>query len=384
MKKYNQLLAENRAWAEETFAKIDAKMSKVTLRSREKLPYTTDENGVHMERNISWWTNGFFAGLNWLLYNHTKNSEYRATAERNEQIMDACLSSYATLDHDVGFLFHLMSGASYTLTGNTASKARNLFAASTLFSRFVLGGNYIRAWNAPERINWTIIDTMMNLPLLYWASNQLDDDRFKRIAISHADNTLRTHLRPDGSVNHVVCHDRESGDLVSTCIGQGIAPDSSWSRGQAWAIYGFVLSYIHTGEQRYLDAAVRVANYFIANCFTDWRVRIDFQAPPEPAYYDSTAACISACGMLELARLLPENEGGKYGEAAINLLRRIDECYADYNSQTDGLLTHCSERYPIPNMLDTKTAGVHINIVYGDFFYTEAMLKLLGSSFNPW
>ena len=385
MKNYNELLAENKAWAEETFAKIDNKMAAMTLRSRNKIPDGVDENGFHVEKSdICWWCNGFWGGLNWLMYNYTKNEEYMKTAKQSELRMDEALRKYERLHHDVGFMWHIMSGASYRLTGDNGSKQRNLYCASTLASRFVLGGNFIRAWNGPKDLNWSIIDCLMNLPVLYWASAVIGDDRFKRIAMEHADMAIMDHLREDGSIAHIVEHDREEGDPVATHAGQGYAVGSSWSRGQAWGVYGFVLSYLHTGEQRYLDAAKQVANYFIANCCDDWLPRVDFRAPSTPVYYDSTAGAIAACGLIEIARALPEDEGGMYMNAAINLLRAMEEKFCDFDPGNDHMLNYGTVRYPIPGIFDEEAAGVHISIIYGDYFYTEAVLKLLGSKFNPW
>lgn len=384
MKNYKEILCENRAWAEEIFAKIDKKMSAITLRSRDKIVDGVDENGFHRERDIDWWCNGFFGGLNWLLYDYTKNEEYKKTAKRQEIIMDEALAHFELLHHDVGFMWHILSGASYRLTGDERSKTRNLFAAASLSSRFVLDGRFIRAWNDDEALNWTIVDCLMNLPLLYWASDVIGDDRFKRIAMAHANMAMRDHLRRDGSVAHIVEHDRETGELVRTYAGQGYADDSSWSRGQAWAVYGFTLSYMHTGEEKYLNAAKQVANYFIANCSDDWLPRVDFRAPKEPVYYDSTAGACAACGMIELAKLLPENEGGVYMNAAINILKAMTERFCNFDPTNDHMLDFGTVRYPIPGKFTEKESGVHISIIYGDFFYTEAILKLLGSEFNPW
>jgi unsaturated chondroitin disaccharide hydrolase len=136
MKNYNEILAENKAWAEETFAKIDKKMSAMTIRSRSKIPDGVDADGFHVEKSIDWWTNGFWGGLNWLLYDYTKNEEYLKTAKEQEILMDEALKHYEKLHHDVGFMWHLLSGASYRLTGDTASRTRNLFAAATLAGRW--------------------------------------------------------------------------------------------------------------------------------------------------------------------------------------------------------------------------------------------------------
>ena len=224
----------------------------------------------------------------------------------------------------------------------------------------------------------------MNLPLLYWASKEKNDDRFKRIAMAHADMALRAHLRPDGSIAHIVEHNRETGEVVKTYGGQGIAEGSSWSRGQAWALYGFALSYIHTGEERYLNAAKQVANYFIACCSDDWLPRVDFRSPEEPVYYDSTAGACAACGLLELAKRLPEGEGGMYAHAAVNILRAMGEKFMNFDPATDDMLGYGTIRYPADSVIGGADPGVHISIIYGDMFYTEAILKLLGTEFSPW
>ena len=149
-------------------------------------------------------------------------------------------------------------------------------------------------------------------------------------------------------------------------------------------MYGFTLSYIHTGEERYLNAAKQVANYFIANCCDDWLPRIDFRAPAEPVYYDSTAGLIAACGMMELGKRLPENEGGMYMNAAVKLVRAICDAFGNFDENTDYIIGNGSVRYPIPGTYTEAQAGVHISIIYADYYFAEALLKLLGSEFLPW
>ena len=394
MKTYKQITEENRDWLLHTFDKIDKKMSAVTLRSRNKIPDGVDENGIHLdfsETNPNRWTAGFWGALNCILYEYTKNEEYLKTAKTSEKLLDTALSRVELLDHDVGFIWHILSGALYKITGERESRVRNMFAAMSLFSRFVMGANFIRAWNPWWTIdgpvdeyahNWSIIDCLMNLPILYWASEQIGDDRFKRIAMAHADMALRDHLRADGSVAHIVEHDRDGGGVVCTYGGQGCAEGSSWSRGQAWGLYGFMLSYMHTGEVRYLNAAKQIANYFISCTQDDWLPRVDFRAPAEPVYYDSTAGAIAACGLIELAKALPECEGGIYADAAVNLLQKMGEKFCNFDPENDHMLDYGSIRYPVGRT--PKEAGIHISIIYADFFYTEAILKLLGSEFNPW
>lgn len=386
MKKHSEIIEENRAWAEEILALVDRKMSEVTLRSRDKLADGVDENGVHKDwsqTRVNFWTNGFWGGLNAMLYDKTGNENYLKTLESSEKLLDAAFDkTYDVIHHDVGFMWHIVSGSKYRLTKDPESRKRLFYAASTLMGRFIVGGNFFKAWNVPEAYNWTIIDTLMNLPLLYWASEEFGDDRYKRAAMAHADNAIRCHLRPDGSIAHIVAHDRDTGDAIATHGGQGYDVGTSWSRGQSWAVYGFTLSYIHTGEERYLDAAKRVANYFIAACSDDWLPRLDFRSPEDPLYYDSTAGVIAACGLLELGKLLPENEGGIYTSAAIKFLRAITEKFANFDPKTDDMIGYGSLSYP---KKEKDIAGrVHISIIYGDFFYIEAILKILGSEFFMW
>lgn len=377
------IIEQNREWIDETWDKIDKKLSRVAIKSRNKLPYSTI-NGVHdnrAETEIDRWTNGFWGGMMWLMYNETKNEEYKVTALSADKILEKALEDYKLLHHDVGFMWHISSGAEYRLTGNKRACNKTLYTAAMLASRYNIDGKFIRAWNGGNRhIGWTIIDTMMNLPLLYWASDEIGDPRFKRIAMSHADMVLRDHIRDDGSVYHIVEHNTETGEVVNIPQGQGYKPDSCWSRGLAWAIYGMVLSYVHTEKQEYLDAAKKTANYFIANCVSyDYKTPIDFKAPVEPVYYDSTAGVCAACGMLEISKYVTDAEANIYKNAAINILKATDKHFADYTETEDALVLMGSELYP-----RESEEGLHIPIIYGDFFFVEAMLKLKNNDFLIW
>lgn len=363
-----------------TWEKLDKKLSVIATRSRDKIPYTT-HNGVHDDKgteDIGWWTNGFWPGLMWLMYYGTKNEEYRITAERAEERMDGALFDHDVLHHDVGFMWHISAGADYQITGNKKARNRALFAADTLAARFNMAGNFIRAWNdwqdGEDRSGWVIIDCMMNIPLLYWASRELNDPRYQYIAMAHADTTMQNHVRPDGSVKHIAIYDSYTGEYVSNVYGQGRSAESSWSRGQAWALHGFVLSYIHTGKQAYLDTAKRVAHYFIANVCDDYLPKADFRAPEKPVIYDSTAGACAACGLLEIARHVPEHEGKMYYDAALKLLRAMDKNFCNYSLDEDSVLQMGTERYQ--DSVDAP--GVHIPIIYGDYYFTEAIYKLKG------
>ena len=379
---YDEIIAQNQAWIDETWAKIEKKASAAAVKSRDKIPYTTDANGNHndMTKNPHMWTNGFWGAYMWLMYEATKNDDFAITARNCEKVMDACFNDMDELHHDVGFMWHIMTGARYALTGEKDARNKDLLCAMTLASRFKLNGGYIRAWNGTwkgeDNNGWTIIDCLMNLPLLFWASREIGDDRFAQIALSHLDMAMEHHIRQDGSVNHIVFHDVETGEMTGTHRGQGYAVGSTWSRGASWAVYGFALAYAHTKDEKYLNIAKRVANDFIANLSVEgWLPLVDFRAPAEPVQYDSTAGAIASCGFLEIAKHCPEHEKKLYLKAALNTLQAMDKSFCRWGDNIDAFLDCGKEEYHF---------GQSHPIIYGDFFYAEAILKLKGSEFNPW
>ena len=377
---YSKIVQENRNWIDETFEKLNKKLSRTAVKSRNKIPYTS-KNGEHDNQAgengyIYLWTNGFWGGLMWLMYAATGNEDFKETAKVSEKLLDKVIENIHRVTHDVGFMWHILSGASYRLTGDLKSRNRNLLMAMTLASRYNVDGNYIRVWDREDAEGWTIIDCMMNINQLYWASNELGDARFKRIAMRYADMAMRDHVREDGSVNHIVVHDTEKDLVLGTRGGQGYAEGSCWSRGASWAVYGFILSYIHTGKKEYLETAIRTADYFI-DCIekTEYLPLLDFKAPETPVYYDSTAGAIAACGFIEIAKNLPEEMQDKYINSAIKLLKALEKNWCNWEENEDSILQMGSENY---------RKGIHKPIIYGDYFFAEAIIKLKGVDFLPW
>ncbi len=375
-------------WVDDVWNKIDKKMKVVAAKNMNKIPYTVDENGnfddcatTKWPKDISWWTNGFWPGYMWLLYVGTKDPVYKETAETAEKLLDKAFAEYDHLHHDVGFMWHISAGVNYRLTGNPASRLRALYAADFLAARYNPAGKYVRSWNADsdtDGYNKLIIDSMMNIPMLYWAAQEHKDDRYKQMAMNHADKIIETHIREDGTSHHIVEVDPENGEVFKAFGGQGYELGSSWTRGQAWALYGFILSYIHTGDERYLMVAKRVANSFIACAAqNDWMVPADFRQPEQPKLYDTTAAACAACGLIEIAKTCTEYDVKNYLNAAIELLKTIDAKATDYTTDNDNLLNFGSEAY----RADKGARGINTAIIYGDYFYTEAIYKLKG--FEP-
>ena len=377
------LSAKDREWCLDRMEKFFKKMGMVAPRTRDKLPATC-RNGIYDNKldepdGEMYWTNGFWGGMMWLLYEQTKDEVYKELAIHSEELLDKALAKTERLTHDVGFMWHLTSGAHYRICGDVSAKRKNLAVANALAARFHVKGGFIRALNEEEYPDgdvskgMTIIDTMMNLPLLYWASAITKDERYKDIAMVHADTTMHQHLRADGSVNHIVLHDVHTGEMTGTRGGQGFREGSSWSRGQGWAIYGFALSYKHTGEIRYLDAAKAAAHYFISCVCDDYLPKSDFRAPKEPVVYDSTAGAIAACGLLEIASHAEEYEAEVYSNAALKICKAMDEKFCNYSEDNDSILTMATNAYG---------GERHVRYIYGDYFWLEALTLLGGGNFN--
>lgn len=354
------------------------KLAEEAIRQFGKMPYVAT-NGKYddkVENNIFWWTNGFFPGMMWQMYHATGEEIFRESAEKNEIQLDEALDKFTGLDHDMGFVWLHTAVANYRVTGKEQSKIRGLKAANLLAGRFNLAGEFIQAWN--HQPGWSIIDSMMNIPLLYWASEETGNPRFKQIAQAHADTLLKYFVRPDGSVGHIGEFDPETGEFIQLLGGQGYDSHSAWSRGQAWALYGFALSYHHTKEIRFLEAAKKIANYFIANVSqTDYLTLVDFKAPYETPKYDASAGCCAACGMLELTELVLDDEKNLYQSAAEKIIKATTEHWLDLDPTRDGLVQNSSQSYHNPE-------ESHVSIVYGDYFYIEALLRLEEKNLFLW
>lgn len=377
-------------WLSSAKNQIIEKMQWVSEKSKDKIPYTT-VNGIHDNRlnqnvkwspdnGVNWWTNGFFAGMMWQMYGATKEQKYIDIARFTEEQLDQCFEDYYGLNHDVGFMWLPTAVIDYRITGNEASRKRGLHAANILAGRYNIAGHFIRAWNefndGRNTKGWAIIDCLMNLPLLYFAEGETKDHRYELIAKSHADMAEQYFLREDGSVNHIIEFNPLTGEYIRSHGGQGYGEGSSWTRGQAWAIYGFALSFKHTKNVKYLDAAKRVAHYFIASIPENGMIPIDFRQPEEPAYEDSTAAAIAACGLLELSGLVAENEKKIYEKAAVRLIKNLYENRCDFTHDNDCILEKCSASYDEKNH--------EYNIIYGDYYLMEAVFRLCGCAVDIW
>ncbi len=363
-----QLNADDKKWVDRIWECLDNKLSKTAVDVYDFVPYSI-HHGKYMPLHISWWTNGFYGGMLWLMYKMTGKDVYKRCAVNQERIMDRALEKYDGLSHDVGFQWDLLSKPHYELEGNKESRVRALYAANLLAARANIRGKFIRAW---DKRSYSIIDCMMNLPLLYWASRELEDDRFRFIAEMHADMAMRDHVREDGSVVHIVVHDEQEDRVIETLGGQGMAAGSAWTRGQAWAVYGFILSYIHTGKREYLDTAIKVSDYFLERTAEfGYRTPTDFMQPKEIGYIDSSAGMCTACGLIELYRVTKEE---KYLDGAIKILKAHEQDY----------IFDDSEQSIVQNGMHSYTKNVQMHLIYADFYFVEAIAKLKGMDYLIW
>lgn len=358
-----------------TFHRVVTKVAKTAQRIQDRIPYRS-VNGRWddlSESDPSWWTNGFWPGLLWLTWRELKDPALAQWAEGVENRLDRTLEDYYGLHHDVGFMWHISSVARYRLTGGESGKRRGLHAANLLAGRFNIVGRYIRAWNE-DKVGWAIIDCLMNLPLLYWATEETGDPRFRHIAEAHTETVMKHFLYPDGSSKHIVEFDPRTGAYVKNYGGQGYDDTTAWSRGCAWALHGLTLGAQYTGRADFLAAAEKVAGFFLSHLPADQVPGSDFKTPAgKPNPKDSSAGACAASGLLLLASLVPDTASQKrFTEGARGILASLTENYTDWDGDEALLLHGCTAYH------ETKPGWTDTPLIYGDYYYLEALARLQG------
>lgn len=323
------------------------------------------------------WVNGYWPGTMWMMYDITGDEWFKNIANECERKLDANITAYDLLSHDVGFMYMLTCKPNYVLFGNEMSKKRLLFMANLLAGRFNIKGNFIRAWEEyPEEPNdvcgWAIIDCTMNLPLLFWASEETGDPRFAHIAKAHADTVLKCFLREDGSVNHICEFDKFTGEFIRVRSGQGYSSDSAWARGASWAIHGLALVYGYTKDERYLKGAKKAAKYFFEHLPEDCVPYWDLLAPVDKdTPRDASAGANAASGMLEIAKYSFGEEKEYFTGCAEKILKSLWDNYFIHNETAMPLLKGSTIHKP-------AGYGIDCSVVYADFYFIEALRKLEG------
>lgn len=336
------------------------------------------------ERENVEWTTSFFSGILWLLYEHTGESGYLDTLERHLESFYERVEKPGYVDmHDLGFLYDLSCYPAALLQNNERALACFLKAADYLKARYFPQAGIIQAWgdlNDPNNRGRMIIDCLLNLPLLYQAARITGDRTYHDMAYRHARQAQRYLVRPDDSTYHTFYMDVETGAPRFGRTAQGYSDSSCWARGQAWGVYGFALSYHHTGDRSFLDTACRLLDYYLAHlpedgvCYWD----LCFTQGEQPR--DSSAAAITCCGILELLRHLPLTHPRRevYENALNRTMTSLARSYTTRDMpQADGLLLHGV--YSIPH-----NRGVDECMIWGDYYYVEALFRLLYGGRTYW
>lgn len=323
------------------------------------------------------WIEGFYIGMMWLAYEYGQDPFYKESAEAYLANFKDRLERHVALDHhDIGFLYSLSAVAQWRVTGSSEAKEVSLQAADVLLERWRPQIGIIQAWGLeddPENGGRIIIDCLLNLPLLFWAYEQTQNQKYYDVAMRHALASQKFLVRGDGSSYHTFYFDRANGNAIRGGTHQGHEDGSTWTRGQAWGIYGFALAYRYTKHEPFLETSKRLAKYFIEHMPEDNVVYWDFDVPVEAGTpRDSSASAITACGLLELLEWIAEEDSSRQGfeEALGRTMRALVENYATTDiPEAEGLLKHGSYHVRGDRAPDDY-------MIWGDYFYLEALVRL--------
>ena len=324
------------------------------------------------------WFGGFWVGLLLASYLHTKNENYKKLAEKRLDLIRDRSNDQNT--HDIGFIFYSSAKVYNHIFNDKNSIDIGLTAANNLRKRSITThlGSYISSWgpHSDERgRKSSAIDTMANIPLLYWAADKSNDESFKSIALSHADMTLKSFVRDDMSTCHAVEYDLPSGNVSKRYTFQGYGDDSNWSRGQAWAIYGCVSSFINSNDYKYIQQADDLINCWFKKNEKNFVPPWDFDDPnnliKDKKVYDSSAAAIVASALLDISKCYKDEGKNKLRkEQAIKTIENLCDNFVAYEEEHRGILKHSCYSHP-------HKIGVDSAVMFGDFYFIEALCTLL-------
>ncbi|WP_186422363.1 glycoside hydrolase family 88 protein [Lacrimispora celerecrescens] len=336
-------------------------------------PATKDHTYGIIE-NIEW-TDGFWTGMLWLCYEYTGDEEFRIRAEQNIASFLNRVEKRLELDHhDLGFLYSLSCVAGYKLTGSEEGKKAGIMAADKLMERFQEKGGFIQAWGElGTRDNYRlIIDCLLNIPLLHWATEVTGNNIYEAAARRHYETSCNNVIRDDASAYHTFYFDPVTGAPLKGVTRQGYSDDSAWARGQAWGIYGIPLNYKYTGDDSAFDLFKGITNYFLNRlpkddvCYWDL-IFSDGSGQPR----DSSAAAVAVCGIHEMLKYLPETDADKetYKYAMHRILRSLMEHYATPDTgEGKPVLLHGVYSWH-------SGKGVDEGNIWGDYYYLEALIR---------
>lgn len=323
--------------------------------------------------NSGWWCSGFYPGTLLYLYEQTKNSNLLTEAQRIGKVLSK--EQYNTGTHDLGFMMNCSFGNANRINPSDESKQILINSAKSLSTRFNPAVGCIRSWNSKQPNDYlVIIDNMMNLELLFWATKATGDSSYYKIAVTHANTTIKNHFRPDYSSYHVVNYDAGTGDILQKKTAQGYSDESAWARGQAWGLYGFTVMYRETRNKKYLDQATHIADFILKhpNLPKDKIPYWDFNAPDIPnTFRDASAAAIIASALLELEKYVSKANSQKYLSVAEQILQTLSTPAYTAATGTNGgfILKHSVGSLP-------GNSEVDMPLSYADYYYIEALGRL--------
>ena len=327
------------------------------------------------------WNQGFWTGMLWHAYLLSGEEKYKTFALNHIPLFLKRIEQKAGVNHhDMGFLYSPSCVAAYQLTGNENARKAALLAADHLTSRYTPQGKFIQAWGNLGEDNRLIVDCLMNIPLLYWASEESKDPKYRQMAYQHFRTTIENTIRADAGSYQTFLFDKDTGAPIRGIANQGLSDDSTWSRGQGWCIYGMMLTRKYIDDPDALSICKKMANYYINRLPKDFVPYWDLAFTEGDQPRDTSAAAIVLCGLMELVKHLPDTDPDKeqYQQVIYSTLHFLAENYstADHES-SNGLLTHAT--YSVPHNL-----GVNECNIWGDYFYMEALTRLLIPNWKCW
>ena len=342
----------------------------------DKFPKTYfPQTGKYEFSNSEWWCSGFYAGSLLYIYEQTKDPVLQAETERNLKVLEKEKNNTHT--HDLGFMMFCSFGNAKNLLKSANPmdyKAILLQSAKSLCTRFAPSVGCIKSWNSKNPKDYlVIIDNMMNLELLFWATRVSGDSSFYKIAVTHANTTMQHHFRPDFSSYHVINYDKETGAVQQKKTAQGYADALAWARGQAWGFYGYTVMYRETRDPKYLEQAKNIAHFLLTNpnLPADKIPYWDFNAPDIPnALRDTSAASIMASGLLELSGYVDAKTSQGYIKSAEMMLKSLSNTTYKAKIGTNGgfIIQHGVGHNP-------QKTEVDVPLTYADYYFLEAMKR---------
>ncbi len=366
---------ENMEWLAEAMHYVKSKVNENLPKYSTVFPTSSSENLIYGEMGNKDWTEGFWTGILWLLYEDTNEKKYLSALETLLRTFQERLDQNIGLNtHDIGFLYSLSTLAGYKITGNEKALELSVRAADRLMERYSEKAQIIQAWGNledPKEKGRMIIDCLMNLSLLYNISEITGEKKYKEAAEHHAKQAQKYLVREDYSTYHTYYMNVDTGEPIKGVTAQGYSDNSAWARGQAWGVYGFALSYAHTGDKTFLETASRIADYYLERLPEDFVPYWDLYFQEGDEYRDSSSAGILACGLLELSKHLPVLDPRKkeYEERAVQIVKSLFENYTTEKDLSNGIIKHGV--YAIPFHV-----GVDECCIWGDYFYVEALMRL--------